>query len=242
MINFKLWLTKLHYFFLYTISTLSAQVIEFGWGTAVDNGDNTTETISGVTTTVSGLPGITIAGCLGCLGTTGSFVESVSNNSSITFTFSEPVKVNSVLAVEGNSGNVDYTFTPTGGSNDVVVASLLSGTATVDLNWLLVTSFTVTSSDATSIFGFDDLSIQNPSLSASDFTINDLKIYPNPVKNSLFLSNIENLITLKVFNSLGQLVIETDNREINFSDLDNGIYFLQIKTLEGTATRKILKE
>lgn len=237
-------INKITLLFLFTLGllcTVSAQNINFEWDTAIDNGDNVSETINGVTVTVSGIPDLQIIGCGNCFGTTGSFVGSLMmNETSITFTFNEPVSVNSILATDGNGENIDYTFTPIGGDNSVIVASLISGTTPVSLNWTDVTSFTVTSTGSS--FGFDDLSIREPSLSINDYTISALKIYPNPVKKTLFLSNIENLISIKTFNSLGQLVMETDKIKIDFSNLDNGIFFLQITTLEGIEVRKILKE
>lgn len=233
--------TLLITFLLFNLNSISAQAT-FNWDTAIDNGDNVTETISGITATFSGLPDINIVDCGGCYGSTGNLVvsQSTSNGTSVTFTFSEPLQVNSILAIDGNGANIDYTFTPTGGSNSIVVASLISGTLPVSLNWTDVTSFTVTSSG--SLFAFDDLSIDSPTLSTENYSLNNAIIYPNPVQDILYISNIKNLKSVKVFNSIGQIVINNKNEILDFSNLTKGIYIIQLITEKGIQTKKLIKK
>lgn len=214
----------------------------FEWETATDNGDNVTEIIDGITATFSGLPDITITDCAGCFGSTNNLVVSdgTTDGMNVTFTFSEPVIVNSILAIDGNSANIDYTFTPTGGTNSPVVASLINGSLSVDLNWTEITSFTVTSSG--SLFAFDNLTINDESLSSSNFEISNIIFFPNPVKDVLFLQNKEDLIQVSVYNNLGQLIIETNQAKINFESVSKGTYILKIQTTEGLQNVKIVKE
>ena len=220
-----------------------AQTI-FEWETATDNGDNVTETLDGITATFSGLPDITFIDCDGCLGSTNNIVvsEQTYDGMSVTFTFSEPVIVNSILAIDGNIviSDIDYTFTPTGGNNSMIIASLTNGSASVDLNWTEVTSFTVTS--VGSLFGFDDLYINDSSLSSSDYNSKKIILYPNPVRDILNLKNADNLESIIVFNSLGQIILETKNNIINFENFDSGIYHLKIKTNNGLETVSVVKE
>ena len=233
-------INKITLLFLLTMSTLNAQ-ITFEWETAVDNGDNVSETISGITATLSGLPDIDIVNCGGCFGSTNNLVVSqlTTNGTSVTFTFSEPSEVTSILAIDGNGSSIDYTFTPTGGSNSAVVASLISGSASVNLNWTDVTSFTITSSG--SLFGFDNL-VVNSSLSTPDYSVEAINIFPNPVENILHIENSININSLNVFNQIGQLVIESKNKKLDFSNLSKGLYILSLETETGIITKKIVKK
>ncbi|MEP5341646.1 MAG: T9SS type A sorting domain-containing protein [Algibacter sp.] len=129
----------------------------FEWETAVNNGGTITETINDIEVTVSGDSSYALIDYAGDSSTSGNVVLSNANRTSITFTFDQAVAVNSILALEGRSTNIDYTFTPTGGANAPVVASLISGATAVKLNWTNVTSFTVTSTGGQ--FGFDNLSV-----------------------------------------------------------------------------------
>jgi hypothetical protein len=144
-----------------SFSTVGAQTV-FGWETATENGDEITETIDGITVTLSGDPDLQLfPDADGYGGTSGIVALTLNDATSVTFTFSEPVKVNSIIPIEAYGGNVDYTFTPTGGSNSPVTASLILGeTAPVNLNWVNVTSFTVTATEP-SAFGFDNLSVSS---------------------------------------------------------------------------------
>jgi len=74
------------------------------------------------------------------------------------------------------------------------------------------------------------------------------KIYPNPASNDLniiFGSDITGPVLVNIINSVGKVVKEKtfeNNSEckLNVSNLNNGIYFIQIMTKEETITQKIL--
>ncbi|HEC42442.1 MAG TPA: T9SS type A sorting domain-containing protein [Bacteroides sp.] len=61
----------------------------------------------------------------------------------------------------------------------------------------------------------------------AEFT--DLRIYPNPVSDMLFVS-ADNLVGIKIIDLSGRVLIqkETESNRINVSALQNGIYFIQI--------------
>ena len=219
-----------------TISTLNAQ-ITFEQETAIDNGNNVSETISGITATLSGLP--YIVNCGGCYGSSANLVvsQSTTTGTSVTFTLSDPSQVISILAIEGNGITIDYTFTPVGGSNSPDVATLISGSALVNLNWSDVTSFTVTSSSG-SLFGFDNLVVNN-TFATPDFSMEAINISPNPVENILFIENATDIKSINVFNKIGQLVFERKNEKLDFNNLPNGLYFLKLETETGITTKKI---
>ncbi len=91
-------------------------------------------------------------------------VVSYHPESSITFTFSQPVSVTSIVAMSGENQNITYTFLPLEDGNAPIAKNLIPGknvaAAFVDFNWTLITSFTVTSSDT--LFGFDYLIVSVP--------------------------------------------------------------------------------
>jgi hypothetical protein len=68
-------------------------------------------------------------------------------------------------------------------------------------------------------------------------------VYPNPAKNMLHVEGV-GLTQVEVFNIMGQSVMKiNENFEtINIGHLQNGIYFIRIKTTEGEKTVKLVIE
>ncbi|MBN8693117.1 MAG: multicopper oxidase domain-containing protein [Bacteroidetes bacterium] len=95
--------------------------------------------------------------------------------------------------------------------------------------------------------------IVKPNLtSVNEIALNDLsiKIYPNPVKDILFL-NIEQLsnpkpVEVKVYNSIGKLVYQTDikdtNTVIDIGQWSGGLYLIEIQQEGSRAFKKIIVE
>ncbi|MCP4052911.1 MAG: T9SS type A sorting domain-containing protein [Mesoflavibacter sp.] len=94
-----------------------------------------------------------------------------------------------------------------------------------------------------------------PSLSNNQFTINDVKIYPNPFNNSFNISLSSNFIGHKievsVYDMRGRLIIQEnsvfDQKAIsidNLKSISNGTYFIKIKNLENQQliTKKLIKQ
>jgi len=83
--------------------------------------------------------------------------------------------------------------------------------------------------------------LSNPIFNTSSF-----KIYPNPVKEILFINTKENIAikTIKVYDILGKLVLEENNlfTQLNLSTLDSGLFLVKIETDKGIGTKKIVKE
>jgi len=83
------------------------------------------------------------------------------------------------------------------------------------------------------------------SLSVNDFiSSKQVSIYPNPssIKLNIKLSSGVTLVKGEVYNTLGQIIMET--RETNFSieNLPSSTYFIKIFTSEGTTTRRFIKK
>lgn len=98
------------------------------------------------------------------------------------------------------------------------------------------------------IVRFADFSIEeNPSsLSIDDLKFNaeNIILSPNPASNKVILknANLENYNQIKVFNTLGKLLItksEIKNNTLDVSSLTKGLYFIVLK--KNTTTTKVLK-
>lgn len=97
--------------------------------------------------------------------------------------------------------------------------------------------------------GFDigafeyEFASQNTSIQ-TDFK-KSILYYPNPT-TGLFVVEGEQIQTLEIYNQLGQLVFQTENKTdkavIDISNQPKGIYILKIKTKEATLARKLIIE
>jgi hypothetical protein len=70
---------------------------------------------------------------------------------------------------------------------------------------------------------------KNTVLGTEEFTINSLRLYPNPAKEMLYIAGNYKSQTATVYNTLGQKVMNADNIKdgIDVSALANGIYILE---------------
>jgi len=81
-------------------------------------------------------------------------------------------------------------------------------------------------------------------LSSNGFVLSQFNIYPNPVKEqfTIKLSQGLELQKVNIYNSLGQLISSTTKNSINTVNLSQGLYFIEIETTKGKATKKIIIE
>ncbi|MFC4738839.1 choice-of-anchor J domain-containing protein [Flavobacterium ponti] len=98
------------------------------------------------------------------------------------------------------------------------------------------------------IIGIDTFSVDRPVASTQSFFANNFSIYPNPANNVLNLSVKNGLIVdeITMVDINGRTVKTINNTldsemEINVSDLTSGVYMLNVKTDEGVATSKFVK-
>lgn len=72
--------------------------------------------------------------------------------------------------------------------------------------------------------------------------LDDLSIYPNPAKNTLFVSNGEGA-NITIYNMLGDVVkndlITSSNQQLDISSLSSGTYIVKIRNNNNTVTSKI---
>jgi hypothetical protein len=84
--------------------------------------------------------------------------------------------------------------------------------------------------------------INNSELSTENSTIDTIIVYPNPVKNFLYIGGHNDRFDVEVYSILGQKVMAIKaTNQVNLSPFDHGMYLLKIKTKTATIIRKVLK-
>ena len=83
-------------------------------------------------------------------------------------------------------------------------------------------------------------------LSTNQFELNDLRLFPNPVKNVVSISNSSTIGTVAITSVLGQEILRKKvndlQTEIDLSSFANGIYFVKVTSNEQEKIIKIVKE
>ncbi len=80
-------------------------------------------------------------------------------------------------------------------------------------------------------------------LSTDDFSQKDLEValYPNPARDILNIKTELDLKSIEIYNIQGQKVLESNQKQINVSNLASGIYMVKLQDVENnTATKKII--
>ncbi|MCF8274914.1 MAG: T9SS type A sorting domain-containing protein [Flavobacteriaceae bacterium] len=82
-------------------------------------------------------------------------------------------------------------------------------------------------------------------LSDNDVVLKDFKMYPNPVEDVLHFSLKNNTIEqLKLVDVQGRVILEVSNNmeQLDVSKIPTGLYLFQIKTVNGSISKKIIKK
>jgi hypothetical protein len=68
-------------------------------------------------------------------------------------------------------------------------------------------------------------------LSASSFSLeeNNIRVYPNPTDTVLNVASNEAIIQIRIFNVLGKEILKTTSKVIDVSQLNQGIYLIEIE-------------
>ena len=91
----------------------------------------------------------------------------------------------------------------------------------------------------------DNFKTNDEVASTGNFTSSTFSVYPNPVKDVLNISNSMNaeINTVIVTDINGRTVKQFGSvSQINVSDLNAGVYFVNINSNEGSTTKKIVKQ
>lgn len=81
----------------------------------------------------------------------------------------------------------------------------------------------------------------------SDYTLkSSLAIMPNPAQDFIILqSDITGEFSISIYNAMGALVMDTNcykGQQIDISNFETGVYFLQAETKEGIIVKKLIKQ
>ncbi len=69
------------------------------------------------------------------------------------------------------------------------------------------------------------------------------QLYPNPVRNKLYIQSEEAVLSITVYNMQGIAVAsETNTKQINLNQLPTGMYSVQVKTATGNGSYRIMKQ
>jgi hypothetical protein len=139
-------------------------------------------------------------------------------------------KLETLNVKNGNNTNVansDFNIQ----SNPDLVCVDVDNVAWSDANWTFKNPGTSYSVDC--------------SLGIEDFNISNMRLFPNPTQDRI---NIK--LALEASYNLGSVLgqemqkgdLVKGNNELDISSLPNGVYFLNVKTSSGSATKKIIKE
>lgn len=85
------------------------------------------------------------------------------------------------------------------------------------------------------------------SVNENENEISSLALYPNPTYGFLNIASESTIISVRIYNQLGQLVFEEDNKEgiifINMNKLGRGLYFTKLidTTSKSDVEKVILK-
>jgi hypothetical protein len=84
--------------------------------------------------------------------------------------------------------------------------------------------------------------INDESLSNKEILTNDLKVYPNPVAHTIFISGDLGEFSIQIYNALGQEVLSRKNSmNIDVEHLNKGLYFITISEKNKRTTLKFVK-
>ncbi|WP_298307803.1 LamG-like jellyroll fold domain-containing protein [Flavobacterium sp.] len=108
-----------------------------------------------------------------------------------------------------------------------------------DIDYVRIFNQALTQGQVTQIYN-------NPNLLSSDnFSSNNLKfnLYPNPASNILNIEIDGSIKLVEIYSLQGQKVLETNQTEINISNLASGMYVVKVQDLSGSfATKKLIIE
>ncbi|MGB1308544.1 MAG: T9SS type A sorting domain-containing protein, partial [Oceanihabitans sp.] len=81
-------------------------------------------------------------------------------------------------------------------------------------------------------------------LSTTEFDINKISMYPNPANNFVTISNADKIDEVIVFDVTGKEVIRTKivNNQVNISQLNSGMYLINLKGENIHVIKKLIKQ
>lgn len=93
----------------------------------------------------------------------------------------------------------------------------------------------------------DGVNCSQLSISEEKNAINSFSIFPNPAKNKVVISSSEIINSIEIVNVFGQKVgsqndVNDSSFEFDLSHFESGIYFLNVHSIQGNSSRKLIVE
>lgn len=115
--------------------------------------------------------------------------------------------------------------------------------------WSVACTPTLKNSNSNYSTSFSNICTNNTSGINSSLLENQIFVYPNPTNNKLYIkSNLHSIESFEIINIFGETVISGKKSDldktdiIDLSNISMGVYFINIKTSEGIAVKKIIKD
>lgn len=165
---------------------------------------------------------------------------SVSNNGSFTFN----INFNTPYLYTGTNLVIEIRHT---GSNGTTTSNDAVGTSTSGYASLFTACWSSSTSVSQGNFSYVKIS-SGSSLGVKSVEIDgSITVYPNPVKDQVFVKSANDIVELNIFNLVGQKIYSQKNSarnpQVNVSGLAKGNYILQTIDKTGSSTStKFIKE
>ena len=79
-------------------------------------------------------------------------------------------------------------------------------------------------------------------LGTSEFMSQNIFVFPNPAHDSINIETEFEIESVEIYNVQGQIVLTTNQKEINISNLTSGIYMVRIQSINNSSiTKKLIK-
>lgn len=158
----------------------------------------------------------------------------------------------STISTLGGTLQMEATVLPINADDMTYAWSVVSGTgsALLSASGLLtaVTGGTVivtaTANDASGMVGSKTITISNQSVGITESSFEALTVYPNPTNGILNIDTEENIESVKIIDYTGKTVkiFDGKNTQIDISDINNGIYIVEIANTQKKSIIKLLKK
>lgn len=89
-----------------------------------------------------------------------------------------------------------------------------------------------------------EVSSLNAALSKEEFNTNlEFSLYPNPAKNNINIDLETEIKSIEIYSLQGQKVLSTQSKQVDVSNLSNGIYMVRVEDIDGAvSTQKLIKK
>ncbi|MEI7979356.1 MAG: T9SS type A sorting domain-containing protein [Bacteroidota bacterium] len=142
-----------------------------------------------------------------------------------------------ILPSSANNKNILWSI------NDTNLATITqTGLLTAKANGTVIV--TATAADGGGAKATKTITISNQTIGINEVNLtNKITVYPNPASNTLTIKTINNLTIqqLQLLDITGKVIAQFNNQtEIDVSAMANGMYLLQIQTLNGSVVKQVV--